>query len=180
MKKTIIVNLYSGPCVGKTTIALGLTYKLKTNGVNCKYVPEYAEELVRREDFNSLKNQLLIYATQHDKLFHLKGKVDVIVTDAPPLLTLSYCNFKILSPFIKQVMIEEHYREDVINLDYYLNRIHPYKKEGRYQDEEEAIQKDKDVYDLLNDNDIEYEGIEPTEKGIEFIYNKIEELLWEN
>lgn len=49
-RKTIAVNLFGGPGSGKSTQALGVTYKLKVNGINCEYASEHAKDLVWRED----------------------------------------------------------------------------------------------------------------------------------
>ena len=50
MKNTLLVNLYAGPGAGKSTGAAYIFAKLKTAGVDCEYVSEYAKDRVWQED----------------------------------------------------------------------------------------------------------------------------------
>ena len=35
-KNTVVVNLFGGPCCGKSTVASGLFYELKCLGIDCE------------------------------------------------------------------------------------------------------------------------------------------------
>ena len=174
-KKTIVVNLFGGPSAGKSTAALGVTYKLKLNGVNCEYASEYAKDLVWREDRESLKNQIHIFGKQHEKHFHLKDKVDVIVTDSPAVMGLLYCDWTLISPKLRELAIDEFNRDDVINLNFMLKRDEnrPYDPNGREQTEEEAKQKDKDVRGLLSDLGIRVRHLPANESTVDYIYVEV-------
>ncbi len=174
-RKTIVVNLYGGPGSGKSTQALGVTYKLKLNGVNCEYASEHAKDLVWREDYGSLKNQINVFGKQHDKLFHLKNKVDVIVTDSPAVMGLLYCDWDLVSPKLRELAIDEFNRDDVININIMLTRDpnRPYDPNGREQTEEEAKSKDKDVRALLSDLGIRVRHFTATESTVDYIYTDI-------
>ena len=56
MKNTLVVNLYGAPGSGKSTGAAYLFSRLKMNGVDCEYVPEFAKSAVWEEN-----NQSKIY-----------------------------------------------------------------------------------------------------------------------
>ena len=155
-KKVIIVNLFSGPGAGKSTTAAGLFYQLKIRGINCELVTEYAKHVTWRENFNTLKNQIYVFAKQHDKMFHLKDKVDVIITDSPIVLSLSYCDFKVVSPSLENLILDEFNREENINLNYFINRVNPYSNKGRSQNEEQAKEKDREIFALLDKTHIPY------------------------
>lgn len=173
-KKTIVVNLFGGPGSGKSTQALGVSYKLKLNGINCEYASEHAKDLIWREDYGSLRNQIGVYGKQHDKLFHLKDKVDVIITDSPPILGLLYCDWELVSSKLKDLAIDEFNREDVINLNFMLKRgDRPYDPNGREQTEEEAKQKDKDVRSLLSDLGIRVRHLPAHESTVDYIYVEV-------
>ncbi len=173
-KKTIVVNLFGGPGSGKSTQALGVTYKLKLNGINCEYVSEHAKDLVWREDYGSLKNQIAVFGKQHDKLFHLKDKVDVIVTDSPAIMGLLYCDWELVSPTLKNLAIDEFNREDVVNLNIMLKRgERPYDPNGREQTEEEAKQMDKDVRSLLSDLGIRVRHLPAQDSTVDYIYVEV-------
>ena len=89
MGKVIIVNLFGGPGTGKSTTAAGVFAKLKMQNINCELVQEFAKHVVWRGNFTTLNNQLYIFAKQHDRLFHLKDKVDIIITDSPTIMGLT-------------------------------------------------------------------------------------------
>lgn len=43
---TSVINLIGGPGSGKSTTAAGLFFRMKSMGVRCELVTEYAKELV--------------------------------------------------------------------------------------------------------------------------------------
>ena len=174
-RKTIVVNIFGSPSAGKSTAALGVTYKLKLNGVSCEYASEVAKDLVWRNDKESLKNQIKIYGNQYGKIFHLKDKVDVIITDSPAVMGLLYCDWDIVSPKLKELAIDEFNRDDVINLNYMLKRPddRPYDPEGREQTKEEAEQKHKDVKALLSELGVRVRHLPAQESTVDYIYVEI-------
>lgn len=174
LKKVIIVNLFGGPGAGKSTAALGVTYKLKLNGVNCEYVSEYAKDLMWREDLQSLKNQIHIYGQQQEKIFHLKNKVDVIITDSPAIMGLMYCDFDLVSPKLKELALDEFQRPEIVNLNFMLKRgDRIYDPNGREQTEDEAKQKDKDVKTLLSDLGVRVRHLPAIESTVDYIYVEV-------
>lgn len=172
-KKCIIVNLFSGPGAGKSTTAAGLFYQLKIRGINCELVTEYAKHVTWRENFSTLKNQIYVFAKQHDKMFHLKDKVDVIITDSPIVLGLSYCDFTKVSPSLVNLILDEFNRDEQINLNYFMNRVNPYQTKGRYQSEEQAKVKDKEILDLLNKHNVPFRSVDADENVITSILEDI-------
>lgn len=46
MKKTIVINLIGDPGSGKSTIASGIFYNLKKNGIDCEMALEFAKDKV--------------------------------------------------------------------------------------------------------------------------------------
>lgn len=175
-KKTIVVNIFGGPSAGKSTQALGVTYKLKLNGVNCEYASEIAKDLMWREDYGSLKDQIKIFGKQNGKIFDLKNKVDVIITDSPAVIGLLYCdNTEVSVKELKSLALAEFNRDDIINLNIMLKRDtnRPYDPNGREQTEEEAKQKDKDVLELLSELNINVQHFVGQEATVDYIYTDI-------
>ena len=171
--KTIIVNLFGGPGSGKSTTAAGLFHKLKINGVNCELVTEFAKHITWKEDFNTLKNQIYVFAKQHDRMFHLKGKVDVIITDSPIIMGLSYCNWDLMSRSFEQLVVDEFNRKDAVNVNYFINRVKEYNPSGRSQTEEEAKEKDKDIKVLLNKYDVSFDTIDGDKHAVDSLFDVI-------
>ena len=169
MDKTIVVNLFGSPSAGKSTTATGLFHQLKLKGINCEYVSEFAKHVVWQENFNTLKNQIYVFAKQHDRMFHLKGKVDVIITDSPLPLSLIYCDFTKVSPSLATLVLDEFNRDEIINMNYYINRKKKYNPAGRMQTEDEAAKKGEEIIELLAKYNITYNVID----GDETIVNKL-------
>lgn len=132
----IVVNLFSGPGAGKSTIAALLFGKLKLADIRCELVPEYAKELLWEGAAKQFADKNHITQGQLWRLQRLVGEVDVIITDSPILLGLVYA-----SPpaNYRDWLWDTHFSFD--SLDYFLVRnpaVHRYQEYGRTQNEEEA------------------------------------------
>jgi len=143
--KTMYVNIYGGPGVGKSTLASGIFYKLKSHGVSVEYVTEYAKDKVWADHHNVLDDQLYIFAKQHRKQLILDGKVKIVVTDSPLLFSIVYAD---ISDAFKQLVIERN--DSFFNLNLFLPRTVPYNPDGRIQTEDEAKQVDTKVKEVLD------------------------------
>lgn len=169
MKKPIIVNLFGGPGSGKSTTAAGVFNKLKLAGVNCEIVTEFAKHVTWKKDLNTLKNQIYVFAKQHDRMFHLKEQVEVIITDSPIIMGLIYTDWDKVSASFEQLVVDEFNREDSENINIFINRVKPYNPSGRNQTAEEAIAKDNDIYKLLNKYNIDYSFVDGDEDASDII-----------
>jgi len=173
MINTIVINLFGGPGAGKSTTAAGLFHKLKINGVNCELVTEFAKHLTWKEDFKSLDNQLYVFAKQHDRMHHLKGKVDVIITDSPIIMGLSYCDWTKVSKSLEQLVVDEFNRPELVNCNYFINRVKEYNPSGRNQTEDEAKLKDEDIFSLLGKYNVDFNQIDGDENAVNILSNII-------
>ena len=59
-------------------------------GVNAELVTEFAKDKVWEESKAVFQNQQYIFGKQYFRLTRLEGKVDVVVTDSPILLSAYY------------------------------------------------------------------------------------------
>lgn len=143
----IVVNFFAGPGAGKSTTAAGLFFHLKSKGVNCELVQEYAKDMVWEGRDNILSDQLYLLAKQNRRLERLRGKVDFAITDSPLLMQQVYCKDDSLVELNKTLW--DSYQTVNIFLD---RGNRPYNPEGRLQTYEEAKQKDKEILDLLSRN----------------------------
>lgn len=154
-KRTIIVNLIGGPGVGKSTTMAGVFSKLKQLGVDCEQATEFAKELVWERREETFKDELYIFAKQYHRLFIVVGKVDVVVTDRPLVITACYNN---ISPKpikgLSQMAIEAF--NEYQNINIFLNRAKSYNPNGRNQTEEEADKISDEIRQILDDNHIDY------------------------
>lgn len=176
MNKPLVINFFGGPGTGKSTQAAMLFAKLKKKGFKVELVTEYAKDMVWQEGFKVLENQLYIFAKQYHRMWRIKDKVDIIVTDSPLIQNLAYAEN--MTQTYCNLVIEESNKFDNVNI--LLQRGKDYKTEGRLQNLEQAIEKDKLIINLLKDNDqtinFDYK-ISKSNKGqkkiVEYIKEKI-------
>jgi nicotinamide riboside kinase len=157
MRKTLFINLFGGPSTGKSTLCAGLFTELKCRGVDCEMALEYVKEVVWEESFKKIQNQVYIFGKQHNRMFRLNEKVDIVITDSPLLLSIVY--YKGRNPHFKDSVLWEF--NDMYSLNYYLDRTFTYVENGRMQTSEQAIQVDKACKNLLDENNIPYKTIKP-------------------
>ena len=155
MKDTIVVNLIGGPGSGKSTCASGIFYKLKQSGVNCEMALEFAKDKVWEDSIKVLDDQLYIFGKQYHKLFRLKDKVDVIITDSPLLVSILYN--KIPSEHFNNLVVEQY--NTFNNLLFFINRPANYQTEGRLQTMDDAKEIDNITKNILQSYDISYTEI---------------------
>lgn len=155
-KSTLVVNLYAGPGAGKTTCAWLVAGELKKLGVVTEYVPEYAKELVwdDRTDLldGSYKNQTAVLAEQNRRIERLRGKVDVIVTDSPLLMSSMYAK-KNVEQF-EQLAFSMYNRCDNFNL--FITRGNGFEQEGRIHSLQESKEIDEEIKGFLDEHGVYY------------------------
>lgn len=149
-KKPLVVNFFAGPGAGKSTMASAVFAQLKWIGLNCELVSEFAKDLVWEERERTLENQIYIFGEQHHRLSRLIGRVQVIITDSPLLLTPIYDSLRRDS--LKQLAIDEF--NTFNNLNIFLNRTKQYNPKGRVQSEKHANRLDEVIYEFLEKNHI--------------------------
>lgn len=152
--RTLVVNLFAGPGGGKTTCAWDIASKLKQRGVEAEYVSEYAKELVwdgKTEMLDgSLENQKMLYTEQNRRVQRLLGKVDVVVTDSPAILSAIYAK-EADEEFIKQMLSDFNNQK---NFNLFINRGKTFQQQGRIHTLEESKKIDKEIKKFLVDNNI--------------------------
>ena len=172
-KKTLVVNIFAGPGAGKSTMAAGIFFELKTRGINCEMATEFAKDLTWEERHDTFKDQIYIFGKQYHRIFRLLGKVDVIITDSPLLLTPIY-DKEHRKP-LRDLAIFEHDMMWTYNV--FLNRKKAFNSKGRNQNEEEARILDKNILNQLDEIEECYEVFEGTPEGKNRIVDKILMLL---
>jgi len=150
--KTLVVNLFGGPGTGKSTLSANIFAKLKMDGVDVEMAPEYVKEVVWEESYKKISNQLYIFGKQHNRIFRLNTKVEVIITDSPLLNSIVY--YEGNNPYFKDLVLHEY--NNMNNISFYLDRNFDYVQNGRMQSLDEAKLIDSTYKNLLDDNNIEY------------------------
>lgn len=148
--ETLVVNLFAGPGAGKSTLASGLFYNLKSNGVSTELVTEYIKGRVW--EGAPIDDQLYIMAKQAHAIKRLIGKVSVVITDSPVLLSLVYAKDEY--PHLKEIALHEHERTP--NLNFLVGRVKSYVQAGRLNK----------IRILLDDLNIPYGTVRGNDEGM--------------
>lgn len=159
--KSLVVNIYGGPGIGKSTSALQIVAELKKMGYSAEYVSEVAKEYVYAKNYEildgKLENQKKLMREQQSRLDLLIGNVDIVITDSPLLLNGVYLN--------EEAEITDKHLDDIFsvyseysNYDIVLERdlSSEFETEGRIHTLEQSIQKDAEITSLLDECDIKY------------------------
>jgi hypothetical protein len=174
---TIVVNFLAGPGTGKSTIASDVFSRLKKTGIESELASEFAKDLVWSQDLRTLKNQIYVFANQFERIDRLIGKVDVVVTDSPLLLSTMFKNHRIFEyPFINDTFDKLVLQVNNIynNLNYFIKRTVPFNPVGRIEKSvEEAIENDNKIKKVLLDNSISFKSITNSEENIQYVMDDI-------
>ena len=169
MRKTIVINLFSGPGAGKSTFCASIFAQLKWKEVECEMALEYAKDRVWEGSNNVLKNQLYVFGKQQHRMYRLNGKVDVIVTDSPLLNSIIYDAHNDYD--LRRVILNEHRKYE--NMNFFIDRAKKYNPKGRLQTEEGAKVIDLEIKEMLDQYNIPYEIIHGIPENTSLIVKKI-------
>lgn len=175
-----IINLFAGPCVGKTTIASGLFYEMKIKDYNVELVQEFAKKLVFENRTDILNtDQLYVLANQHRNLLvkTFNKSLDYIIMESPFLLSniyfneLSLYNFDLFQKLTLDLFTKYN------NINFYLNRNYDnkYDENGRIHNEVESRLIDAQILNYLKNNDIEFIRFDTNENTIKNIIKSLEQ-----
>lgn len=170
--KTLVVNMCGAPGSGKSTMAARLFARLKENGYLTELATEYAKDMVWQESNHVLNNQVYIFGKQHNRIWRLYGKVQIIITDAPLINSIVYGE---TSEEFKTFVLSEIKKFDHINI--FLDRAFKYETEGRYQSEEQAKELSDKIMRCLSLDDEWFKYYMNDGTAFDNIYNLIIESL---
>lgn len=128
----LIINLFGAPGAGKSTGAAYVFSQLKAAGVNAELVTEFAKDKVWEGTKAVFENQAYIFGKQYFRISRLEGKVDVVITDSPILLSAFYNdNDHVLGEEFDKLVFKvfDYYNR----IDVFVHRVKPYNEAGRFQ-----------------------------------------------
>lgn len=169
-KVPIVINLFAGSGAGKSTCAARIFAMLKEQGLEVELATEYVKDMVWEKRSKVMECQPYIFGKQLYKLVRLTGVVDVIVTDSPIVFSAIYDPKQ--NRHFKEFILDEFSEFD--NMNYFLNRMHPFNPNGRNENnEEEAKAFDQRIGRFLVANDIEYVRVSADKWGCEKIVQDV-------
>jgi len=163
-----IINLFGGPGIGKSSIASGLTYKLKKKHINCDNPYEFPKALAWDENHSAIQDQLYVLANQHRGIVKSFGKVDYIVLDSPIILSLvyrsvyqgtSYPATLYNSEHFDKLVLDIHNQYDSINILLERSDDGVHNDKERYQSLEESKKLDREIENTLIKHNIPYHKV---------------------
>lgn len=155
----LVVNLFGAPGAGKSTGAAYIFSRLKMAGVNAELVTEFAKDKVWEESKAVFQNQVYIFGKQYFRISRVDGKVDVVITDSPILLSSFYANDKVLGDEFDTFIMKVFNSYDSMNI--FINRVKPYNPSGRFQTEAESDALSKEMHTFLDKHNVtcvQYDG----------------------
>lgn len=169
--RTIVINLFGGPGIGKSTTAAELFVWFKKHGILCELIQEYVKGWAWEGRKVGPFDQVYILAKQLKLESRLYGKVNVLITDSPLLFSPIYerlYQHTAASEPMAMTILETARKHDVEHVNFLLTRAKPYVKEGRYETEIEAKQVDSWIRTFLDFHKIPY--LQPAANdAVEFI-----------
>lgn len=166
----LIVNLYGGPGTGKSTTAAGVFCKLKMMDVNAELVTEYAKDKVWEESYKTLDDQIYVFGKQLHRIFRVRDKVEVVVTDSPLLMSLYYGKNNTFISF-HDLVRDVYYSMN--SLDVFLRRKKPFNPKGRIHTLSESKEIDSYLLDMLEEEHIDFLTYDADEDAPQLIATEV-------
>lgn len=179
--KSLLINLFGGPSVGKSTCASELFSYMKKRGYNVENTYEFPKILAWDNNIEVIKDQFFVTANQHRNISRLYGKVQYIIVDSPIILGLVYKSWYDDEDSYPSNFYDETYdnfiltlfkKYDSINIYLRRNNIN-FEENGRLQNYEESVEIDKNIKKLLIDNNISFIEFDVDNDTVEKIYDYI-------
>jgi hypothetical protein len=166
---TKIINLFGAPGSGKSTMAAGIFCDMKRRGHLTELVTEVAKDFVWSGRDQCIKCQPLIFGKQLYRIERLLGKVDIIVTDSPLLLSSIY-NQTYGHLFDATVF---NIWDKMDNMNYLLRRTKKYVGVGRNQSENESDLLHVAIKSYLVENEVSFNEVEGNEHGLNEVFHDL-------
>ena len=167
----LVINLFGSPGAWKSTGAAYIFSRLKLKNVNAELITEFAKDKVWEENYTALSNQAYVFGQQYYKMSKVDGKVDVIVTDSPLLLSSFYNKNRLLGAEFDQLVMNVF--KSFNSLNFFITREKPYNPKGRLHTEEESAGISEDILQVLRLNRISFMEIPGNIEGYDLIVDTI-------
>lgn len=104
------------------------------------------------------QDQVYLLGKQHWRLFRLKDEVDIVITDAPLLLSTVYNRLYAKYEHLDDLALEAYERYN--NINYFITRSKLYNPKGRNQTEAEAKGIDQLTKEILNEFGVPFRPVD--------------------
>ena len=167
---TQVINIIGGPGCDKSLYSSAIVLKLHLRQKTVETVPDVGKMLVWQRDTEALRNQYGVALHQYGMLEVLDGQVAFLVTEGalPQLLYYNahYADNVCDVGKTRQQILAWYKQFNNVNILVQRDLDKPYIRSGRYQDEAQARQIDKDLRSLLVEEGITFTVLPPDYKAI--------------
>ena len=170
-----LVNLFGGPGIGKSSIANGITYKLKKKHISCNNPYEFPKKLAWDHNIPAISDQLYVFANQHRGIAECYGKVDYIVIDSPILFSTIYHRYytkgypaEMYGKVFHDMVIDLHRRYGSINI--LLERgVTIHNDDERFQNYKQSVEIDTLCKNVLDETRTPYHTVKVGDDSVKDI-----------
>ena len=158
MKETLLIKLWGGPGIGKTTTALRLAGELSIQvgpEKSVEYVGEYAKKLIWENRIETLSHQPTVTRGQLSLLSPI-GQCDFIVTDSPIEMGLLYASPEHMEE-TKSLILAYNAATPHRAINILLARDrNDFQEEGRVHTLMESMEIDRKIIEMFEGNEMPY------------------------
>ena len=154
----LVVNIFGGPGVGKSTIASRIFAALKERGIEAACPEEHAKLAIWSGQPWLVEQQPILLGRTWETIQALLDKVDVIIVDSPILLCSVYAGDREPDCF-HALCADMHCRSNRLNILLRREDEADYSSRGRLQDLGEAMEFDRRIETCLARNGEQYTGV---------------------
>lgn len=155
-KMAKIINLFGGPGAGKTTLAAAIFHSLKVLHLNAEIISEFPKDMIVEQNAQSLENQFYITANQGYRIWCAAKIYDYVIVDSPILLGAIYNKNQNIAAEFNAFLLKYHNEFDNINIFLKRAKNLVHRMSGRIHDIDEALKKDKEIRNFLDENNLKY------------------------
>lgn len=168
----LMINLFGGPCIGKTGMAANIFLALKTMGIEAANPEEHAKIAVLHRQQHLLDEQLILLGRTWDTLHALADQVDVVVVDSPLLLCSVYAGDK-EAPHFHATVRDFHSRFSRINCLLTRNATLSYSTTGRRETLTQSLLMDQKIEQALRDTGEDFIKTPPVGESTQAVAQRI-------
>jgi len=148
------INLYGGPCSGKSTLAASIYHKLKIENYSVELIREWIKQWAYEGRKPKSFDQTFVFSNQlYLEDTAIQSGIQHLVTDSPLLMQVCYAKrhkYELWKSLLKHV---DAFENKFPSVNIFLDRTGiGYQEAGRYEDESDAIWMDGQMREFLDEH----------------------------
>lgn len=169
--KTKIINLYGAPSTGKSTIAAGLYYKMKSLNYDIELVREIAKKWAYKKRKIKKTDQIYLFNKQLNEEQDLYGTVQYLITDSPLHLASFYMEHNYKKTYLTDAVSDylNEIKSSTESYNFFLEPGKKYNQNGRFETQEQSAIIDEKLRLYLFNNNVDFLAIDNVDQIYSYI-----------